>query len=256
MKKIILISFLILNVSAAWSWGGKGHDIVAAVAENNLTPKVKKKLNNLLDGRSIIVYSSWMDGLRGDSRYNHTSTWHYANVDDGYTYETMKKNSACDVLTATNETIAKLKAGGLSDSLERMYVKYLVHLVGDMHCPMHAGRLSDRGGNDVKITFMGKATNLHSIWDDQIVEAAKKWSYTEWSNNLDYLKSKAKSAIQSGVPADWMNETVDLSKLIYKSTPENSKQSYDYVNKFTPLVESQLMKGGLRLAEVLNSIYK
>lgn len=256
MKRLIIISLLVLNVSTALSWGGKGHDIVASVAENNLTPKAKKKLNELLDGRSIIVYSSWMDALRGDSRYNHTSTWHYANVDDGFTYETMKKNPAGDVLTATNEAIAKLKGGGLSDSLEKMYVKYLVHLVGDMHCPMHAGRLSDRGGNDVKITFMGKVTSLHSLWDDQIVEAAKKWSYSEWSKHIDYLKSKDKKTIQSSRPEDWMYETVVLSKSIYDATPANSKLSYDYTSRFTPLVESQLMKSGLRLAAILNSIYK
>ncbi len=106
-------------------------------------------------------------------------------LDAGETYESMPKNPTGDVLTALNEIISKLRSGTLSDSMQTLYVKFLIHLVGDIHCPMHTGHLSDLGANKISVTWFGKPTNLHAVWDDMLVESAKKWSYTEWVDNID-----------------------------------------------------------------------
>ena len=105
MKRLaisILCILMLLDPTNAFAWGAKGHDVVAAIAEQHLTPKAKRKINKLLDGRSIVYYSSWMDNIQNspywENGYNKTKTWHYANVDKGLTYQTMQKNESGDVV--------------------------------------------------------------------------------------------------------------------------------------------------------------
>ena len=100
---ITLMSIIMLmDFTSAYAWGPKGHDVVAAIAEQHLTPKAKRKINKLLEGKSIVYYSSWMDNIQNspywEYGYNKTKTWHYANVDKGLTYETMPKNENGDVV--------------------------------------------------------------------------------------------------------------------------------------------------------------
>ena len=255
--RCLLVSICLSSCcSTAFGWGMKGHDIVAAIAANNLKPGVAKKMNRILDGHTLMYYSSWMDFIRKDEPYQYTATWHYANIDAGETYESMPKNPTGDVLTALNEIISKLRSGTLSDSMQTLYVKFLIHLVGDIHCPMHTGHLSDLGANKISVTWFGKPTNLHAVWDDMLVESAKKWSYTEWVDNIDILDRKRKQQLATGTPADWLIETHAVCEKIYEDTPEDSELSYQYMFDNYPVVEQQLLRAGLRLADILNSIYK
>ena len=266
--KRIFISFLsiamLLNSVSAFAWGQKGHDIVAAIAEQNLTPKAKKSLNKLLGGHSIVYYSSWMDSIQNspywEYGYNKTKTWHYANVDKGLTYETMPKNENGDVVTAltmlTKEMTENYKE--LTDSMRVDYVKMIVHMVGDLHCPMHAGRLSDRGGNGFKLKWFGQNTSLHSLWDSKIVESARAWSYSEWAQHLDIVDKKFKKEVVKGDYEQWFTATVANAAKLYEfqeSLTDDKMNPYQYVYDFSPMLEEQLLLGGLRLAHVLNSIF-
>ena len=174
----ILSIFIMLESISLYAWGPMGHDVVAAIAENNLTKKAKKNLEKLLDGKSIVYYASWMDNIQNSpywkDGYNKTKTWHYANVDKGLTYETMKKEPKGDVITGLEQLTDALKNHytELTDSMRVDYVKMIIHMVGDMHCPMHAGRLSDRGGNSKKVRWFGQNTNLHSVWDSRMIESS------------------------------------------------------------------------------------
>ena len=250
---------------SAFAWGAKGHDVVAAIAEQNLTKKAKKALDELLDGKSIVYYSSWMDNIQNSPNwkngYDKTKTWHYANVDKGFTYQTMEKNEKGDVVTALNELTRELTENydNLTDSMKVDYVKMIVHMVGDLHCPMHAGRLSDRGGNALKLKWFGQNTNLHSIWDSKLIESAKKWSYTEWANQLDRKNAKFKKSIVQGTYEDWFNVTVQKAAELYDYVERNAdapqNYSYQYVYDFSPMLEESLLLGGYRLAYVLNTIF-
>ena len=131
----------------------------------------------------------------------------------------------------------------------------LIHLVGDMHCPMHTGHLSDLGGNLRPVTMFTTPTNLHSIFDTSVPEAAHRWSYTEWQQQIDRLSREEIAEVQAGEPRDWVLETFGLCEEIYDYTPEGSKISYDYIAKYTPVIELQFLRGGLRLARLLNEIY-
>ena len=262
---MILSTLMLLSSISAFGWGPKGHDIVAAIAEQNLTSKARKELNKILDGNSIVYYSSWMDNIQNSPNwkggYDKTKTWHYANVDKGLTYQTMKKNEQGDVVTALTELTREMTENydRLSDSLKADYVKMIIHMVGDLHCPMHAGRLSDRGGNGCKVKWFGQKTNLHSVWDSKMIDSARKWSYSEWRDHLDRKGKKFYKTVGQGSYEDWFMATVKNAAELYDHVERQDKEepnfSYQYVYDFSPMLEEQLLLGGLRLAHVLNSIF-
>ena len=256
---------MLFNITSAFAWGPTGHDVVASIAEQNLTRKAKRNITKLLDGKSIVFYSSWMDSIQNspywEDGYNKTKTWHYGNVDKGLTYETMTKNPDGDVVTALNFLTKELTENydNLTDSMRVDYVKMVVHLVGDLHCPMHAGRLSDRGGNSKKVRWFGQNTNLHSVFDSKMIESARKWGYMEWVEQLDRKDRKFKKAVTTGTYKEWFTTTVDNAAAIYNYVEainsDNPNLSYQFVYDFSPMLEEQLILGGYRLAHVLNTIF-
>ena len=213
-------------------------------------------IDKVLNGHSPVYYCNWMDIASHTPEYNYTKTWHYLNIDEGQTLETMPRNPKGDVLTAVTTLVAELKAGGLAPEAETEKLKMLIHLVGDMHCPMHTGRLSDIGGNQRPVLMFGRRTNLHSAWDSAILEAGHKWSYTEWQEQIDRLTDDEAALVQAGEPQDWLKETHAICVGIYEDSPEGTKISYDYVDKYTPVIEQQFVRGGYRLARLLNEIYR
>jgi len=261
----LLIILMMLESISMYAWGPMGHDVVAAVAEKHLTRKTKKEISRLLDGKSIIYYSSWMDNLRNspywNDSYNVTKTWHYANVDKGYTYRTMEKEEKGDVVTALVQLTDAMENhySELTDSMKVDYLKMIVHMVGDLHCPMHAGRRSDRGGNGTPVKWFGKKTNLHSVWDSRLIESARRWSYSEWVEHLDRTDREFKKNVMCGTYEEWFNETVSHAAEIYEYIENTDGKmpslSYRYVFDFAPLAEQQMLIGGYRLAYVLNSIF-
>ncbi len=259
MKKTLFafICALVAYSPSAMGWGQKGHDAIAYIAECNLTPEVYRTVVEKLGNHSLVYYANWMDNASHTPDYRYTKTWHYANVDKGLTYETMPKNENGDVVTAINGIVAKLKSGKLTPEQENINLRFLIHLVGDLHAPMHAGRLSDRGGNDVLVTFFySKNKKLHSIWDTNLVEFCHKWSYTEWQQQLDkYCTPEQKSEIVKGDVLDWFNESLEIAQDIYVNTPPKTKILFGYVNHYTPVIERRFLAAGIRLARLLNEIY-
>jgi hypothetical protein len=172
----------------------------------------------------------------------------------------MPKNPDGDVVSGleflTKEMSENYKE--LTDSMRVDYLKMIVHLVGDMHCPMHAGRLSDRGGNGFKLKWFGQNTSLHSLWDSKIIESSRTWSYTEWRDHLDTVNKKYKKEVVKGTYEDWFTATVSNAALLYEYQENLGNErlnAYQYVYQFSPMLEEQLLLGGLRLAHVLNSIF-
>jgi hypothetical protein len=259
MKKLLLAALAplaLLNWSPASGWGAEGHNAIAHIAQAHLSRRAQREVTRLLDGYNMAYWSAWADGLRDDSRYDIFSTWHYANADEGFSYATAPKNPSGDVYTAVLECVEQLSSPTVSDSLKGMYLKLLIHFVGDMHCPMHAGRLSDRGGNGYAVEFFGSPSNLHRVWDSQLVDAAHPWSGLEWAWNIDRRLSRdERAALAAGTPLDWMEETVSLAHALYADTPEGGNISWPYINKYTPLVEQKFLSAAHRLAHLLNKIF-
>ena len=256
MKKLFFLGLCLLAARSGFAWGQKGHDVTAYIAECHLTPAAAKKIDKVLGGYSPVYFANWLDNASHTPEYAYTKTWHYLNVDEGRTLDDMPATPQGDILKAVTEIVANLRAGGLSPEEEAFNLKMLIHLLGDMHCPMHLGRATDLGGNLRPVRFFDKETNLHSVWDTSLVESAHKWSYTEWQRQIDRLTKQEAEAVAAGTPADWVAETLEICRKVYDETPEGSRISYDYIAAAAPVIERQLLRAGHRLARLLNEIYR
>lgn len=256
MNKIynkILVALGMMSALTAYPWGQKGHDTVAYIAECHLSPEAKAAAEELLDGRSIVYYANWLDNASHTPEYSFSKTWHYKNIDEDETFETAKINEKGDIVTALEKQIAVLRDTTLSKEERSLALKMTVHLLGDIHQPMHLGHASDLGGNRWEVRYFKNPTNLHSVWDSKIVESAHKWSYSEWQQQIDRADTAQTAKILSlSTPQEWAKETYMISKEVYEKTPQDFNIEYNYIAEWTPLIEQQFLKGGLRLAEVLN----
>ncbi len=254
---LILSATLLFSSLDAAAWGSKSHDIICQIATNHLTPKAKKAVDRLLGGYTMVYYSTWMDNVRFDPQFNDTDMWHYANVNDGETYETMPKNPGGDVYVALNLIVSKLKSGEYAANKEReaTFLKFLIHLVGDLHCPMHVGHLDDAGGNKFPIRWFRTETNLHAMWDDLLIDNIRKWSYTEWVANIDRVDAAQQATIAAGTILDWLNESVEVCATVYEDTGINAYFDYYNIGGFYDRLELQLLRAGYRLARLINEIY-
>lgn len=258
MRNKIILSSIIIGASAfqGFGWGQKGHDTTAFIAENHLTPAAYAEVTNLLDGKSIVYWANWLDNASHTPEYAYSKTWHYKNIDAGVKYEEAPLLETGDVVRAIYDQVAILQNPKASREDKQLALKIIIHVMGDIHQPMHMGHASDLGGNRWTVNYFGRDNNLHSVWDSSIPESAHKWTFTEWQNQIDRLTPvQIEAILADGTPEKWGKETFEICGEIYDTTPEGTKISYDYVAKWTPVVEEQFLKGGLRLADVLNSIY-
>lgn len=249
------LSLLLAGTLSCYGWGQKGHDVVAYVAENHLTPATTQAVDSILNGRSMVYWSNWLDNASHNDEYAYTKTWHYKNIDEGVKYLNAPVNPDGDIVTALREQIKILSSEDTSLDKKNLAIKILVHLMGDLHQPMHMGHASDRGGNKINVRYFGRSSNLHSIWDTALLESAHKWSYTEWQQQIDGLRAEDEALLVSGNIDDWGSKCYDVAKVVYNYFPEGKNVSYDEVADWAPVIEDQLLMGGLRLAHVLNSIF-
>ncbi len=256
MKKSILTS-LLLTIAClnAWAWGQKGHDVTAYIAEQHLTPTAKAAVESILDGRSIVYWANWLDNASHQRPLVYTKTWHYKNIDEGVRYEEAPANPAGDAVTAIKSRIEILNNPESSLEERQLALKILIHVVGDIHMPLHMGHATDLGGNRIKVKFFNRENNLHSVWDSSLPESAHKWSYTEWQQQIDRANPALQTEIISGTVDDWAKETVAIASDVYTYFQPGANISYNDIARWTPTIEQQFLRGGLRLAYLLNTIF-
>ncbi len=255
-KSLISATLLCAATLPGFSWGQKGHDTTCYIAENHLTPVTKAAVESILNGKSIVYYSNWLDNASNTPEYKYSKTWHYKNIDADETYDNAPLLESGDVVRAIRFQVATLQDDQATPEQKSIALKMLIHLVGDIHQPMHMGHRNDLGGNRWNVKFFGAPGNLHSTWDSKLPEAAHKWSYTEWQQQIDRATpSEERDITGQGTPEKWGEETYTVAKKIYETTPQDSNISYEYIAEWTPVIEEQFLKGGLRLADLLNSIY-
>lgn len=255
MKKSFLTSFLVgVIVLNSFGWGQTGHRVVGEIASYHLSKKVAKSIEEILGPESLAMVANWMDEIKSDPAYNRLNSWHYLTVKTGQTYDPNIQEKSGDAFGKTKMIIAALKNGELNREEKKAYLKMLVHLVGDLHQPLHVGTGEDRGGNDIKVTYFNQNTNLHTVWDTKIVDD-KNLSYTELSKHLNRRATKSLVADYQNVPMEnWLQEAVNLRPIIY-NLPDNNRLFYPYGYKTYPVIECRLLAGGIRLAGILNGIF-
>lgn len=254
--RLLLVIFLSspFVVNAVPFWGKTGHRVVGEVAEQHLKPQVRKEVLRLLQMSNLAEVSTFSDEIKSDDRYWKYDVWHYVNLPFDATYESYPKNPKGDIIVAIDTCLAVLRDKQASDEDKSFHLKFLIHLVGDLHQPMHIGRAEDKGGNDIQARWFSRGTNLHRIWDSDMIEEYGM-SYTELAGSLPVLSKEQKAEIMTGTHRDWMEETHKLTPMAYASVEIGEKLGYRYMYDHFQTVEVQLQKAGLRLAYLLNSVF-
>lgn len=251
---LVLLCIGFVHVGFALDWGKTGHRAVGEIAEKYLSRKAKKKLHKLLNGHSLAFVSNYADEVKSDTTFRKYGPWHYVNYPFNTTYQKHPKSEVGDIIKAINTCKSKLKDKTLPIQEQRFYLKFLVHLIGDLHQPMHIGLAKDKGGNTFQVQWFKRSTNLHKVWDAHMLDEYGM-SYTELASNTVKLSKLQTKGLQQGSTALWAEESRELCKKIYNTTKVGENLSYRYMYDYMETLRFQLQKGGIRLAAVLNEIY-
>ena len=247
----ILIT-VIASLQIIFGWGKTGHRIVGEVAETYLTKNAKTQIKKLIGHHDLSRMSNWADEIKSDPEWKKANEWHWCTIPDGENYE--KDKHSGKAVEKVNEFISILKNKNIKKEEKQIALKFLVHLIGDLHQPLHVGNGSDRGGNSIKLKWFNESTNLHSIWDTKLIDF-QKLSYTEYANYLLLKEDRGKIRKWQGDGIlIYINESKDLRKQCYNFSGDNLKWEYFYANK--QLLEKRLLQGGVRLSGELNRIFK
>ncbi|MCL5247017.1 S1/P1 nuclease [Cellulophaga sp. 20_2_10] len=257
MKNICILLFLAVQVSFANNvfWGKTGHRTVGEVAQKELSRKAKKAIKELLDGQDLAFASNHADDIKSDRTFKAYSPWHYVNFPADKKYTDITPPPEGDLMVGIEKCLSVLKDKNSSKKDKSFHLKMLIHLIGDMHQPLHAGHAEDKGGNDIQVRWFNDGTNLHRVWDSDMINSYGM-SYTELAGALPKLNKKEVAKIQDGTVYDWIEESQDLAEEVYKSAEVGEKLGYRYSYLHMDQLRGQLLKGGLRLAKVLNDLYK
>lgn len=261
MLKISLVIIFFYFPLKAMCWGQLGHRIVAEIADSYLTPKTKAEIKKILGNESIAMTSNWADFIKSDSAYKYLDTWHYINFEKNLTYsqlkDVLKKDTAGvhDAYSAIVFLTKELRKKNLAPAKKQMYLRLLIHIVGDVHQPLHVSPVGSTGGNDIKLQWFGQSSNLHRIWDSDLIEE-QQLSYTEYSNYLNHTTAIQRKKLQSEPISKWLFDSYATAQNLHDEITEtNPRLSYRYNYDHIKTLNAQLLKGGVHLAGLLNDIF-
>jgi hypothetical protein len=257
-RKLALIVAVLYSPLQSMAWGTQGHRICGQIAENHLTPKALAAVHAILGHESIALASNWADFIKSDPNYHYLSSWHYADLNKKYTYpdlvEFLKQDTATDAYTKMRYLIGRLENHDISKTEKLLDLRMLIHIVEDVHQPMHVAHADDQGGNGFKVSWFGKPTNLHSVWDSELIDY-QQLSYTEYVRAIDYASSSEIAKWQKEPISIWLFESNQISEVLYTDIQPNDNLTYKYNFNHIDTLNRQLLKAGIRLAGVLNEIF-
>ncbi len=256
---IVAIGVIFLFSQHAHAWGVNGHRIVGEIAEQYLTKKARKAVQAILGTESIAMSSNWADFIKSDPKYNRLYNWHFVNIEEGKSCEEIKDflaaDTATDAYTKINFLVAGLRQGNLPDSLKKEYLRLLIHIVGDLHQPLHVGHYSDLGGNKIKLLWFRDSSNLHQVWDEKLINF-QLLSFTEFAKAINHITREQKIKWKSMSLDDWVCDSYNIASEIYAyADASKTKFDYSYNYKYLDTLNEQLLKGGYHLAQLLNEIF-
>jgi hypothetical protein len=249
------------------AWGAQGHRLVARVAENHLTTTARRAVRNLLGSSRMADVASWAD----QNHDGNTQTWHYVNMPRGASAYNRDRDCPSHggvdsrggrwrdcVVDRILYNQQRLADGSLSRIDRATALKFLIHLVGDVHQPFHAVA-EDRGGNAVEVSAFGStqcgasgdlSCNLHGVWDGTLL-AHRHFNDGKYVDVLESLiRERRLESKAGGTPADWAEESHDVARTV--SVPNHGTIDEAYYRRALPIVDERLALAGLRLAKLLN----
>lgn len=259
---------LLCYIPTAYSWGDMGHKTVGEIAERNLSPEAKRAITNILGPEKLAMAATWPDSIKDDPEFNGFKAYHF-----------LDPKASKDILTILHQYPALLKNPNEERSVKMIALRYLIHVVGDIHQPLHAGIKNDRGANQCLVDWNNQMLNLHSVWDGKIVEydvlklktnhsPLKFYSYMTYTDDILKLlpiSENDKKEIQSKKFDEWIKESQAVEADVYPSQDTDAycglipvnipKIAENYKEKAVEITRKRLLYGGLRLASFLNQIF-
>jgi len=262
-ERLLPMFLLLLSPMSLWAWGVDGHRAVGKIAEQHLTRKARLEVQRLLGTETLTLVSTWPDEIRNYPEFKDTAPWHYVNLPSGLN-ETQYVQALKDQTQPNAYNILQAKLHDLTDPAKTQAekiaaLKFIVHIVGDAHQPLHTGHAEDKGGNDIKLKYRGKDTNLHSLWDSGLIDY-QGLTYTEMAAQYTYkLPSRQVRNWQAATPEQWFWESYQASEQIYKDVPAGANNAeapgdidYKYYPAHSELMKRRIQQAGVRLAGLLN----
>ena len=259
----LLVSLVGLAPAPCLAWGAKGHQIIAHIAAHDLTPTARAKVQDLLGGEAeaaMVTASTWADEIRG--KRPDTAPWHFVDIpigSGGYNAGRDCPRDACVVAQIEHER-AVLADRQLAAPVRAEALRFLIHFVGDIHQPLHASNNRDRGGNEVQVLIGGRRTNLHAVWDTDVVKPLGADAGIVAAGLIAHVSADDTARWKRGSAADWANESWRVAgSEIYAKLPGSGSAAApiilpgNYAAAVRAIVSAQLEKAGVRLAWVLNA---
>lgn len=256
----IALALLFLCASFASAWSEPGHRMIGAIAQEKLNAKAARAVAMLLAAEpepTLAGVSAWADWVRGNDpeMARTTSNWHYVNFPQaGCTFEPKRDCPRGGCLVAALRGQLKL-LGDItqSNAARTQALKWVVHLVGDVHQPLHTGYGFDKGGNDFQVNWLGEGNNLHWVWD-RLLLSSRGIGEQQHLALLKKLPKPLDALKKSNDPAlDYALESCKLLRAV-PLYPKSRKLKLDYIDTFLPVAEKQVLLAGNRLARLLNGV--
>lgn len=264
MKKLICLLLMLCAGTAAFAWGGREHRLIAYIAEAHLTPRTRQVLDRYLD-QSIVEYSTWMDRYRTAPGYEITTYWHMVTIDEDGNVppEPLRPNGDGDAVRQLTRAIERLRNyRELSDSTVNVNLKYVIHLVGEMHCPGHIYFADLPGGMDAPrhydffhLKYKGKEVTYHWVWDGSVSRQYPDWTEEDFRRELDRWSAEKQRAVSEGTPMDWALECARSCRVIYDWAKPGDDIDEGFLREHGVLPVDQALRGAYRLARVLNDLF-
>jgi hypothetical protein len=256
----MLLLLLLVAMSPLAAWGPHGHQVVAEIAARELNPTARAEVERLLGdraGNAMREASTWADEIRGEERWRHTGSWHYLNFERGDCSYIAKQNCrGGNCVVGAIEREARILADRKASKAKRANaLRFVIHFVGDVHQPLHAGFSHDRGGNDFQVRYGRDGGNLHGFWDQDIIRADR--------GRLAVNPHADDVFAAPGPDGDWhwhdnaAATWAEASCSVVQQPdfyPPRGRIDDAYVRRFAPVVDDQLEAAGHRLAALLNQI--
>lgn len=253
---------LALAPSPSHAWGRLGHQIVCAVAWDDFDAPARARVKTILaveNREQFAALCNWADDYRRD--HDETADWHFLNVAPAATSVDLRQDctepKSCAVEQVHRE-IADLRHGIADKEQEAMTLKFLIHFVGDVHQPLHISFAHDKGGNDIKGSFLWRDTNLHSVWDTGMIIATGH----DWRDIAARLSRGVTPAQRAqwptSTPLAWANESLAITlapstRYVTHDTPFDL--GVVYARKELPIIMERMTQAGVRLAHVINGLW-
>jgi hypothetical protein len=245
--------------TSAFGWGNIGHRVVGKIAETRLSPAAKTKLATILGKDTLADVANWPDWIKSDEAWKEASYWHYVSIPDGQTYRDITPDPRGDIVQAIQRFTRELKDPNTTAQKRREAVAFLVHLMGDIHQPLHVGKTDDQGGNTHKLTWFGVNTNLHEVWDEKLIEM-EKMSYSDYASFIDKADPARETRWRRDNINVWMQESMALRSLVYDNIPAFNADGtlpkyweYKYYYVVSRTMNERMLMAGIRLAALLEA---